>query len=91
MRRVCGAVVGVYAVLCVLALLVVPLSAIGAFGIEPDPLAAVSAMLLALPWSLLLDLVASDDNMIVNLALVALAMIINGAIMVGLCRFARNR
>ena len=43
-----------YAVAGLLALLVVPASVAGIAGIEPDPLSGIFALLLALPWSLVL-------------------------------------
>ena len=46
-----------YAVLCVIALWFIPASVHGWLGIEHDPLSAVFAFLLALPWTLLLRLV----------------------------------
>ena len=39
-----------YGIVGVLSLLVIPASAKGWFGLEPDPLAAVFAILLASPW-----------------------------------------
>ncbi|MBS0452623.1 MAG: hypothetical protein JSS14_15075 [Proteobacteria bacterium] len=41
-----------YGIVGVLSLLVIPASAKGWFGLEPDPLAAVFAILLASPWGL---------------------------------------
>ena len=90
MRRACFVVVGVYAVLCLLSLVVVPLSAIGALGIERDPLAAAFAILLALPWSMLLDWVPGSDSAAVNLAVLAVGMIVNVALLLAICRFARQ-
>jgi hypothetical protein len=43
-----------YGVLCLIALWFIPASVYGWLGIERDPLAAVFALLLAMPWSLLL-------------------------------------
>lgn len=46
-----------YAAFCAAALWFIPASAYGWLGVEPDPLAGVFAILLALPWSLLLRLI----------------------------------
>ena len=46
-----------YAALCVVALWFIPASVHGWLGVEPDPLSAVFAMFLALPWTFLLRLV----------------------------------
>jgi hypothetical protein len=51
---------GVYAGLCALALALIPASANGWFGLEPDPLGGVFAILLALPWSILLMALPGD-------------------------------
>jgi hypothetical protein len=55
--RVIRVLMALYAALCVVALWFIPASVHGWLGVEPDPLAAVLALLLALPWSLLLRLV----------------------------------
>jgi len=89
--RICRIAVIIYQVLCALSLLVVPLSAIGAFGLTPDPLAAVFAILLALPWSLLLDQLGGEGNTALNLAFLAVGMVINGALLLALCRFFGHR
>jgi hypothetical protein len=43
-----------YGVLGLTSLALIPASANGWFGLDPDPLSAVFAMLLAMPWSLAL-------------------------------------
>ena len=50
-----------YAALCVVALWFIPASAYGWLGVEPDPLAGVFAILLALPWTLLLRLMPNPE------------------------------
>ena len=52
----------VYTVCALLTLWFIPASAHGGLGIEPDALSAVPAMLLALPWSLLLGLLAETHS-----------------------------
>lgn len=75
--------VGLYAILCVLALAAIPLSAAG--WITPDPLSAIPAMLLGVPWSYLLtSLVGQSPGL--NLFLVAGAMTINAALLWALGR-----
>jgi hypothetical protein len=46
-----------YAALCVVALWFIPASVYGWLGVEPDPLSAVFAVLLAMPWTFLLRVV----------------------------------
>ena len=68
----------IYIVLAGLALLAVPLSAMG--WITPDPLAAVPAMLLGLPWSYVLTGLAGSQSTVLNLLLVAASLAINGCL-----------
>ena len=87
--RICRIVVRVYQALCALSLLFIALSTTGALGIESDPLAAVFAIVLALPWSLFLDQVAGDGgNVALNLALLAGGMVVNAVLFLALCRLA---
>jgi hypothetical protein len=65
-----------YALLCLIALWFVPASAYGWLGIERDPLAGVFALLLALPWSLLLSLMG-DPGPWLALAVLAAGMAMN--------------
>ncbi len=44
--------VAIYALLCVGALLLIPANAAGWFGMTPDPLVGIYAIVFALPWSL---------------------------------------
>ncbi|MDM0072461.1 hypothetical protein [Variovorax sp. J31P207] len=55
-----------------LSLLVIPVSAKGWFGLEPDPLAAVFAILLASPWGLpLLGMLPGDSPWLAGILLAA--------------------
>lgn len=65
-----------YAALCVVALWFIPASVYGWMGVEPDPLSAVFAMVLALPWTFLLRLVP-DFGPWAAAALLAACMAIN--------------
>nr|WP_269931968.1 hypothetical protein [Aminobacter sp. HY435] len=69
-----------------MALVVVPLNAIGAFGMEPDPLSGIFALLLAAPWSFFMDALASEASVVWNLLLLAAGMVLNGVILAFLCR-----
>ena len=89
--RICRIAVIVYQVLCAFSLLLVPLSAAGAFGLTPDPLAAVFAVILALPWSLFLDQLGGEGNTALNLAFLAVGMIVNGSLLLALCRLVGKR
>ena len=68
--------IAVYAALCLLALWLIPASAHGWLGVEPDPLAAVLALLLALPWSFLLRLLGDPGPWLAT-ALLAVGMALN--------------
>ena len=53
--RVSRLLAGVYAAMCLAALALIPISSRGWFGVEPDPLAGVLAIVLAMPWSFALQ------------------------------------
>jgi hypothetical protein len=82
-------VVTLYLVLCVLALAAIPLSAAG--WITPDPLSAVPAILLGLPWSYLLLRFGDGQSCASNLGLMALSMAINATILWLLLHVLRRR
>ena len=84
MRKVCGVVFWLYVAAALASLALVPLSAAGAFGITPDPLSGVYAVLLSTPWSYLGAALMSDDVWW-NLALMGFGMAINAAIIRLLC------
>ena len=69
--RVIRVLMALYAALCVVALWFIPASVHGWLGVEPDPLAAVLALLLALPWSLLLRLVGEPGPWVATALLAA--------------------
>lgn len=69
----------IYAVVSVLALAAIPMSAAG--WITPDPLSAIPAMLLGLPWSYLLTELVGSQSSFLNGALLGLAMVINAGLM----------
>lgn len=59
--RIVRAVMTVYALLALAALLLIPASSFGWFGIARDPLGRMFALILSLPWSPLLDPVLPDS------------------------------
>jgi hypothetical protein len=67
-----------YAVVSVVALAALPMSAAG--WISPDPLSAIPAVLLGLPWSYLLTELVGSQSSALNAALLALAMVINAGL-----------
>lgn len=81
------ALAALYALLCLVALLFVPASVYGWFGIAKDPLGGVFAILLALPWSAALGHLPTM-GMLATLVLLIFAMAINIAILLGLGRLA---
>lgn len=90
MPRLCRVVVTVYAVLCALALVIIPLNAAGMFGMEPDPLSAIYALLLSAPWSFLAgDLVG--DSVVGHLILAVVGMAVNAVIFLFVCRLFGRR
>lgn len=53
----------IYLAVAVLACALIPLNAAGIVG-EPDPLSAIYALFLSLPWSLLTNLLPATDSII---------------------------
>jgi len=89
MRGVCRAVFWLYCGLSIVALLLIPISRWGLFGVEPDPLSAVFAVLLAQPWPSLADRFISGEA--AGWAVVILGMAVNAAIIALLCRLAGRK
>jgi vacuolar-type H+-ATPase subunit I/STV1 len=76
--RLSRVIIGFYAALSALSLFLIPVSVFGWFGAEKDPLGAVYAILLALPWSMLLvKFGASFDMVWLNVAMLCGAMLLN--------------
>jgi len=76
--------VALYASVAAAALAAIPLSAAG--WIAPDPLSAVPALLLGLPWSYLLVELTDGQSLVVNSGLLVVAMAINAALLFLLAR-----
>ena len=88
MRTVCRVVTGIYVMLCLGALAVIPLNAAGMFG-EPDPLSGVFAVILAMPWLHILSNLVGDagGNTAASFALAGAGMGLNAAILWYGCRW----
>jgi hypothetical protein len=78
-----------YSAVSVLALAAIPLSAAG--WIAPDPLSAVPAILLGMPWSYLLTSLGGSETPTLNIFLLAVAMAINAGLIWLLGRFLSRR
>ena len=91
MKTVCKLVTGIYVMLCIGALAVIPLNAAGMFG-EPDPLSGVFAVILAMPWLHILSNLAGDTggNMAAGFALAGVGMGLNAAILWYGCQWLRT-
>ena len=74
-----------YGVVSALALAAIPMSAAG--WITPDPLSAIPALLLGVPWSYLLTALVGSQSSALNIVLLALAMIINAGLIWLIGRF----
>ena len=84
--RAARLIVVVYALLCVGALALIPISASG----EGDGLAGIYAILLAMPWSMMLTGLNIPSPWIAVLLMIA-GMTANGAIIVGCGRLLSGR
>jgi len=78
-----------YVVVGLLALAVIPMSAAG--WITPDPLSAIPALLLGIPWSYALTALVGPQSAALNFVLLAGAMIINAGLIWFLGRFLSRR
>lgn len=87
--RICHALLALYVAASILALAAIPMSAAGWIG--PDPLSAVPAMLLGIPWSYGLTALGGSQSATANVALLATAMGLNAVLLWALCRFFRRR
>ena len=87
LRRILLVVLALYVAAELLALFAIPASVEGWAGIEPDPLSGIFALLLALPWSLVL-LALPDAGPWASFFICAAGIAINAAI---LWRAARPR
>jgi len=76
MRNVLFAIALLYSVACVLSLAIIVGSQQHWFGMEADPLAAMYALMLGLPWTLLLRLYDPGSTVVVML-MMAVGMGIN--------------
>lgn len=84
-------IVGIYAVLCILAIAVGLVGTLGLFGTRPDGLAGVFAIMLSLPWGLW-ALPEFGSSEIASEIIVVLCMALNAAILVGIgMLFGRRR
>lgn len=63
----------------------VPASAYGWLGVEPDPLAGIFALILSLPWSLALRLLAEPGPVLAGIGC-AIGIAINFALLLWLAR-----
>ena len=75
-------VLALYGMLCVAALALAIIGSEGLFGVEPDGLAGVFAIGVALPWSLIV-LPALNTSVTMILVILALCMLLNGCLIAG--------
>jgi hypothetical protein len=78
-----------YAAVSALALAAIPMSAAG--WITPDPLSAIPALLLGVPWSYLLTALVGSQSASLNLTLLAIAMALNAGLIWLIGRFLSRR
>jgi hypothetical protein len=90
MQRFCLAVVWTYAIACVLALGQIPATAYGWFGLAPNPFAAFLAVVLGVPWSFAVPVLAGEAGVATYMALIGAGMAINVIALRYLCRRLRR-
>jgi hypothetical protein len=91
-RTVCKVITGIYVMLCLGALAVIPLNAAGMFG-EPDPLSGVFAVILAMPWMHIFTNIVGDagGNAAAGFIMAGAGMGLNAAILWGLCSWVAKK
>lgn len=90
MSLICRAVFWVYVLAGTLALLLIPASNFRLFGLEPDALAGVFAILLAQPWVTLAFELVNEASDPWNLVIVGVCLVLNAALLHLACRFFRR-
>ncbi|WP_312315940.1 hypothetical protein [Stenotrophomonas sp.] len=88
-RRFSQAVVGLYALACLGGLAVLLVGTKGLFGVPADGLAAVAALMLAMPWSLFF-MALGVETPGAFIALIVLAMVLNGLVLWGVTWLLRK-
>ncbi len=83
-------VIGLYVLLSIAALALIPLNAAGLAG-EPDPLSGVFSVLLAAPWIWLAGPLMSEGSTVWNMVVAAGGMAFNALILWALCRWLATR
>ena len=86
MKTFCKAVTGLYVVLCIAALAIIPLNVAGMAG-EPDPLTGIFAVLLAVPWIWFAGPITSDSGTAWNMIVAGACMALNALILWTLCNW----
>lgn len=81
MRTILNILISAYGLACLGALALIPISAFGILNMESDPLSAIYAVALGMPWSFALRYVDITSPIIAAL-LIALGMMVNLAILV---------
>ena len=87
----CRLGVWLYCGLCIAALLIVPVSVFGWFGVSPDPLSAIFALILGLPGTALVFSLVDVENSTASLFVTAVCMFLNAVLLGALCRWLRRK
>lgn len=91
LRRILTIMIVIYVVACVAALLFGAAGVLGWLGGESDPLAAVFAIALALPWALLIPGPTEGDTTLINGLLLVGYMAVNAGILLLIRRLVTRR
>lgn len=90
MSRVCAKIFWGYEIIGAVALALVPASHYGLFGLEPDPLSGVFAVILGQPWLSLLPFDLGTGGVLLNVLIVGVCILVNASILYLLCRLIRR-
>ena len=82
--RVLTVIIWIYALAAVTSFAFAVVGVLGLAGFEPDPFAAIFAMLLAMPWFFLVDTVSTGAPEVWSFALLLAGIMLNVCILVAL-------
>jgi hypothetical protein len=89
-KSACKVLTGIYAVLCIASLLIIPLNAAGMAG-DPDPLVGIFAVLLAAPWIWLTGPITSSTAITWNMIVAGACMALNAVILRAVCNWISGK
>ena len=89
LRKAIAILLLIYGFACVVSLIIATIGVFELFDVEPDPLTAVFAIALAMPWVGVMPAVSGDGAELTNLALIVVCMSVNASVLLTALRILR--